>query len=57
MKISDNTSKIPSSLPKVIVGSIARMPVPTVNRSETVAKIASLMANDNIGAVICCERF
>jgi CBS domain-containing protein len=28
------------------------MPVPTVNRSETVSEIASLMVNGNLGAVI-----
>ena len=28
------------------------MPVPTVNSSETIAEIASLMVNGNIGAVI-----
>ncbi len=52
MKISESTSVEPSSLSRVTVGSIARMPVPTVNRSETVSEIASLMINGNIGAVI-----
>ena len=52
MKISESTSVKPSSLSRVTVGSIARMPVPTVNRSETVSEIASLMVNGNIGAVI-----
>ena len=52
MKISESTSEKPSSLSRIAVGSIARMPVPTVNRSETVSEIASLMVNGNIGAVI-----
>jgi CBS domain-containing protein len=52
VKISESTSVKPSSLSRVTVGSIARMPVPTVNRSETVSEIASLMVNGNIGAVI-----
>ena len=52
MKISESTSVKPSSLSRVTVGSIARMPVPTVNRSETVSEIASLMVNGNVGAVI-----
>jgi len=52
VKISESTSVKPSSLSRVTVGSIARMPVPTVNRSETVSEIASLMVNGNVGAVI-----
>jgi len=52
VKIRESTSEKPSSLSRVAVGSIARMPVPTVNRSETVSEIASLMINGNIGAVI-----
>ena len=52
MKISESTSGKPSTLSRVTVGSIARMPVPTVNSSETIAEIASLMVNHNIGAVI-----
>ena len=52
MKISKDTSGKPSTLSRVTVGSIARMPVPTVNGSERVSKIASLMVNGNIGAVI-----
>ena len=52
MKISKSTSGKPSFLSRVTVGSIARMPVPTVNGSETIAEIASLMVNSNIGAVI-----
>ena len=52
MKISKDTSGKPSTLSRVTVGSIARMPVPTVNGSEPVSEIASLMVNCNIGAVI-----
>ena len=51
MKISKDTFEKPS-LSRVIVGSIARMPVPTVNGSEVVSGIASLMVNGNVGAVI-----
>ena len=52
MKIRESTSEKPSSLSRITVGSIARMPVPTVYRSETVSEIASLMVNGNVGAVI-----
>jgi len=52
VRISECASGKPSSLSRVTVGSIARMPVPTVNGSETIAEIASLMVNSNIGAVI-----
>ena len=52
MKISKDTSGKPIPLSKVTVDSIARMPVPTVNRSETVSNIASLMVKGNVGAVI-----
>ena len=52
MKISKDTSEKPSTSSRVTVGSIARMPVPTVNGSESVSEIASLMVNGNIGAVI-----
>jgi CBS domain-containing protein len=52
VKIGETTSGKPSALSRVTVGSIARMSVPTVNRSETVSEIASLMVNSNIGAVI-----
>ncbi len=52
MKISEDPSGKPSTLSRVTVGSIARMPVPTVNRSEPVSKIASLMVECNIGAII-----
>ena len=51
MKISKDTSEKPV-LSNVTVGSIARMPTPTVNRSEPISRIASLMVNCNIGAVI-----
>ena len=52
MKISKDTTGEPPALSRVTVGSIARMPVPTVNRSEPVSKIVSLMVNCNVGAVI-----
>lgn len=52
MKISKDTSGNSCPFSRVTVDSIARMPVPTVNPSETVAKIASLMVKCNIGAVI-----
>lgn len=52
MKINEDKSGKPYASSKVTVGSIARMPVPTVNRSESVSKIASLMLDLNIGAVI-----
>ncbi len=44
-------------LSRVIVGSIARMPVPTVARSTPVFDIASIMAKRNIGAVIIARDF
>lgn len=46
-----------SDLSRVIVGSIARMPVPTVTRSTPVFEIASIMAKRNIGAVIVARDF
>jgi CBS domain-containing protein len=52
VKISKDTSGKPPALSRVTVGSIARMPIPTVSPSEPVSKIASLMANCNVGAVI-----
>jgi CBS domain-containing protein len=39
-------------LSRIIVGSIARIPVPTVALSTPVFKIASILAKQNIGAVI-----
>ncbi len=45
-------SEKPAALSKITVGSLARMPVPTVNSSEPASKIASLMIDCNIGAVI-----
>jgi CBS domain-containing protein len=51
VKISEGTS-VKHSSSRVTVDSIARMPIPTVNSSETVSEIASLMVNGNIGAVI-----
>jgi CBS domain-containing protein len=52
VKISKDKSGKPPVLPRVTVGSLARMPIPTVNGSEPVSKIASLMVNCNIGSVI-----
>jgi CBS domain-containing protein len=52
VKNGQETSKKPSVSPKVLVESIARMSVPTVNRSTPVSEIASLMVKCNIGAVI-----
>jgi CBS domain-containing protein len=46
-----------SDLSKVVVGSLARMPVPTVTRSTPVFEIASIMAKRNIGAVIVVRDF
>ncbi len=40
-----------------IVGSIARIPVPTVSPSTPITKIASTMARQNIGAVIVARDF
>ncbi len=40
-----------------IVGSIARIPVPTVSPSTPITKIASTMAKQNIGAVIVARDF
>jgi len=44
-------------LPNQIVGSIARIPVPSVAPSTPVTKIASIMAKQNIGAVIVARDF
>jgi len=44
-------------LSNIIVGSIARIPVPTVTASTPITKIASIMANRNIGAVIVARDF
>ncbi|MCL4429222.1 MAG: CBS domain-containing protein [Chloroflexi bacterium] len=52
MKTSKETASNASGSSKVDVGSIARMPVPTVNRSTPVSEIAKLMVNCNIGAVV-----
>jgi CBS domain-containing protein len=52
VKISKEKPEKPSALSKVTVGSICRMPVPTVDPSDHVSKIASLMVNCNIGAVV-----
>ena len=40
-----------------LVGSIARIPVPTVAPSTPITQIASTMANRNIGAVIVTKDF
>ncbi len=34
------------------IGSIARIPVPTVPPTTSIIKVASIMANQNIGAVV-----
>jgi CBS domain-containing protein len=52
VKIRKDKSEKPSVLKKVTVGSIARMDVPTVNPSDHVSEIASLMVKFNVGAVI-----
>ncbi len=44
-------------MPNQIVGSIARIPVPSVAPSTPVTKIASIMAKQNIGAVIVARDF
>jgi CBS domain-containing protein len=44
-------------LPNTIVGSIARIPVPSVTPSTPINKIASIMAKENIGAVIVVKDF
>jgi CBS domain-containing protein len=44
-------------LSRVIAGSMARMPVPTVTLSTPVFDIASIMAKRNIGAVIVVRDF
>jgi len=51
MKIS-HRSKNAADLSGVSVGSIARLPVPTVNCSAHVSEVASLMVKCNIGAVV-----
>jgi len=52
LKNSQETTKKAPASSKVLVGSIARMSVPTVNRSTPVSEIAFLMVKSNIGAVI-----
>jgi CBS domain-containing protein len=52
VKNSQETLKNASAKASVLVGSIARMSIPTVNRSTPVSEIASLMVKSNIGAVI-----
>jgi CBS domain-containing protein len=52
VKNRESTAQKPTTLSSLTVGSIARMPIPTINGSKTVSEIASLMVNSNIGAVI-----
>lgn len=52
MKTSISASGNETNSSEVDVGSISRMPVPTVNRSTPVSEIANLMVNNNVGAVI-----
>jgi CBS domain-containing protein len=44
-------------LPDQIIGSIARIPVPSVAPSTSITKIASIMAKQDIGAVIVARDF
>jgi CBS domain-containing protein len=44
-------------LSSILVGSIARIPVPTVAPSTPLTRIASTMAKRNIGAVIVTRDF
>ena len=44
-------------LPNLIVGSIARICVPSVGPSTHVTKIAAIMAEQNIGAVVVTRDF
>jgi CBS domain-containing protein len=46
-----------SDLSRIIVGSIARMPIPIVTGSTPVFEIASIMAKRNMGAVIVARDF
>jgi CBS domain-containing protein len=46
-----------SGLVNRVVGSIARIPVPSVTPSTPVTKVASIMAKQNIGAVIVARDF
>jgi CBS domain-containing protein len=46
-----------SGLPNEIVGSIARISVPSVGPSTHVTEIASIMAKQNIGAVVVTSDF
>lgn len=40
-----------------LIGSIARIPVPTVPPATSVTKVASIMAKKNIGAVVITRDF
>jgi CBS domain-containing protein len=44
-------------LPEIIVGSIARIPAPCVAPSTPATRIASIMAKQDIGAVIVARDF
>jgi len=44
-------------LPSQTVGSIARIPVPSVDTSTPITTIASIMARQNIGAVIVTKDY
>jgi CBS domain-containing protein len=51
------TAKEAYEMPNQIVGSIARIPVPSASPSTPVTKIASIMTRQNIGAVIISRDF
>jgi len=44
-------------MPKMTVGSIARMPVPTVLLSTHVADVAKILVNQNVGAVVVVRDY
>ena len=44
-------------MPSQTVGSIARIPVPSVDTSTPITTIASIMARQNIGAVIVTKDY
>ncbi len=46
-----------SKLPNQNVGSVARIPVPSVTPSTSITHIASVMAKQDIGAVIVAKDF
>jgi len=45
------------NLPDIMVGSIARIPAPSVTPSTPVTRIASIMAKQDVGAVIVASDF